>query len=48
MWRMPCRRSMDAPSPGDWTVHFHRDGAGKVAGVTIGSWLARRVRFEKR
>jgi len=29
-------------------VHFHRNGAGKVAGVTIGSWLARRVRFEKR
>jgi D-aminopeptidase len=48
IWRMPCRRSMDAPSPGDWTVHFHRNGAGKVAGVTIGSWLARRVRFEKR
>ncbi|WP_119388964.1 D-aminopeptidase [Taklimakanibacter lacteus] len=48
IWRLPCRRSMDAPAPGDWTVHFHRDAAGKISGVTVGSWLARRVAFETR
>ncbi len=48
IWRMPCQRSMDAPSPGDWTVHFHRDGGGKVSGAIVGCWLARQVRFERR
>jgi D-aminopeptidase len=48
IWRMPCQRSMDAPAPGDWTVHFRRDHRGKIAGATIGCWLARRIRFEKR
>ena len=47
LWRMPCQRSMDAPAPGDWTVHFHRDPRGKVTGVTVGCWLARQVRFER-
>ncbi len=47
IWRLPCQRSMDAPAPGDWTVHFHRDPRGKVTGVTVGCWLARQVRFEK-
>jgi D-aminopeptidase len=45
IWRLPCQRSMDAPAPGDWTVHFHRGGNGKVTTATIGSWLARRVEF---
>lgn len=48
LWRMPCQRSMDASAPGDWTLRFDRDGVGKIAAVTIGCWLARRVRFEKR
>jgi D-aminopeptidase len=48
LWRLPCQRSMDAPAPGDWTLHFARDGAGKVTAVTVGCWLARKVLFEKR
>lgn len=48
IWRLPCQRSMDAPAPGDWTVAFERDGGGRVTAVTVGCWLARRVRFERR
>ncbi|MGE3871496.1 MAG: D-aminopeptidase [Parvibaculaceae bacterium] len=48
LWRMPCQRSMDSYAPGDWTLHFERDSAGKVSAVTVGCWLARKVRFEKR
>lgn len=48
IWRLPCQRSMDAPAPGDWTLHFERNPAGKIATVNVGCWLARKVRFEKR
>jgi len=48
LWRMPCQRSMDASAPGDWTLHFGHDDAGKVTAVNVGCWLARKVRFEKR
>lgn len=47
VWRMPCQRSLDAPSPGDWTVLVRRDDDGAVAGVTFGCWLARQVAFDK-
>lgn len=47
VWRMPCQRAMDAPAPGDWTVHFRRDDQGQVSGLTLGCWLARRIRYEK-
>lgn len=47
VWRLPCQRSMDAPAPGDWTLSFERDG-GRIIAVTVGCWLARRVRFERR
>ncbi len=47
VWRMPCQRSLDAPSPGDWTVLVRRDDTGAVAGVTFGCWLARNVAFDK-
>jgi D-aminopeptidase len=46
VWLMPCRRSMDAPAPGDWTVRVRRD-AGRVRGLTVGCWLARRVEYAK-
>jgi D-aminopeptidase len=42
---MPCERSMDAPSPGDWTVRVLRGPDGSVEAVSVGSWLARDVRF---
>ncbi|MDQ0394812.1 D-aminopeptidase [Labrys monachus] len=47
LWLLACQRSMDAPAPGDWTVHFRRDEAGRIAGATIGCWLARMIPFEK-
>jgi D-aminopeptidase len=48
IWRLPCQRSMDAPAPGDWTLAFERDGGGRIIAVTVGCWLARKVRFERR
>ncbi|MGE0241441.1 MAG: D-aminopeptidase [Parvibaculaceae bacterium] len=48
LWRMPCQRSMDASAPGDWTVHFARDAAGRITAATVGCWLARKLRFAKR
>lgn len=47
IWRLPCQRSMDAPAPGDWTLEFQRKGSGRITGVMIGCWLARRVKFER-
>lgn len=45
-------RGLDAPAPGDWTCVFHREegkggSRGKISGVTIGCWLARKVQFTK-
>ncbi len=45
IWILPCRRSMDAPAPGDWTVRVQRDGGGSVIGLTIGCWLARNIGY---
>ncbi len=47
VWLLPCRRSMDAPAPGDWTIRVRRDAAGVVRGLTVGCWLARRVEYER-
>jgi D-aminopeptidase len=47
IWRLPCQRSMDAPAPGDWTLHFERDSNSRITAVTVGCWLARKVRFER-
>ena len=46
-WRLPCPRSLDFSPPGDWMLAFRRDGAGRVSGVRIGCWLARRIEFER-
>jgi CubicO group peptidase (beta-lactamase class C family) len=46
-WYMSCQRSLDAQAPGDWTVLFKRDSSGKVTGVTVGCWLARKVPYTK-
>jgi len=45
LWRLVCMRSLDAPAPGDWTVRIARGGDGRIIGLEIGCWLARRVPF---
>lgn len=45
VWTLPCPRALDHTPPGDWTLAFQRDGAGRVAGVEVGCWLARRLRY---
>ncbi|MCO6418977.1 D-aminopeptidase [Siccirubricoccus sp. KC 17139] len=47
LWLLPCPRALDHTPPGDWTLAFSRDGAGKVAGVEVGCWLARGLRYER-
>ncbi|MGO4852961.1 D-aminopeptidase [Phaeovulum sp. W22_SRMD_FR3] len=47
LWVMACRRTLDAPAPGDWTLRFHRDASGAIAGLTIGCWLARKVPYRR-
>ncbi|WP_112313258.1 D-aminopeptidase [Pseudogemmobacter bohemicus] len=47
VWLIRTRRSMDAPAPGDWTLQIRRDGAGRVAGLTLGCWLARGLDYER-
>ncbi|MDQ0320748.1 D-aminopeptidase [Pararhizobium capsulatum DSM 1112] len=47
VWVLACRRSMDAPAPGDWTIRIHRDDKDQVKGLTIGCWLARHVDYRK-
>lgn len=43
LWLMPCRRAIDHTPPGDWTIAVERDRAGRVAGVRVGCWLARKL-----
>ncbi len=47
VWTVATRRSMDAPAPGDWTAVIRRDADGKVAGLTLGCWLARGVEYDR-
>ena len=44
---LPCPRALDHTPPGDWTLLFRRDAAGRVAGVTVGCWLARGFRYAR-
>ena len=48
VWRVVCNRSLDAPSPGDWTVRVQRSAGNGVEALSIGCWLARNVKFERR
>jgi D-aminopeptidase len=43
---MPCPRSLDFSAPGDWTLSFRREG-GRITGVRVGCWLARRIEYER-
>jgi D-aminopeptidase len=47
VWLLPCRRSMDAPAPGDWTIRVRREANGAVKGLTVGCWLARRLDYAR-
>lgn len=43
LWAITSRRAVDAAPPGEWTLQVRRAGDGRVAGLTIGCWLARRT-----
>lgn len=45
LWALPCPRALDHTPPGDWTLAFHRDRAGRVTGVRVGCWLARGLEY---
>jgi D-aminopeptidase len=47
VWALPCPRALDHTPPGDWTLVFRRDGAGKVGSVDVGCWLARRLAYAR-
>ncbi len=47
VWALPCPRALDHTPPGDWTLAFRRDAAGRVEGVTVGCWLARRLPYAR-
>jgi D-aminopeptidase len=45
VWALPCPRALDHTPPGDWTLAFRRDDAGRPAAVEVGCWLARRLTY---
>lgn len=47
IWQLACLRSMDAPAPGNWTIHVSRDASNAISGLTISCWLARNIRYER-
>lgn len=47
VWALPCPRALDHTPPGDWTLAFRRDAAGRPAGVQVGCWLARRLDYAR-
>jgi D-aminopeptidase len=47
LWALPCPRALDHTPPGDWTLSFRRDPSGRVDGVDIGCWLARRLPYAR-
>jgi D-aminopeptidase len=47
VWVLPCPRALDHTPPGDWTLTFRRDGSGRITGVTVGCWLARRLSYAR-
>jgi D-aminopeptidase len=46
VWALPCPRALDHTPPGDWTLKFDRDAAGKVIGATVGCWLSRGLKYD--
>lgn len=47
IWAMYSRRGMDAAPPGRWTVQVERDTDGRIAGLVVGCWLARKLAFRR-
>ena len=47
VWALPCPRALDHTPPGDWTLRFRRDDAGRVSGVEVGCWLARGLPYAR-
>ncbi len=47
LWVLPCPRALDHTPPGDWTLAFQRDASGRIAGVEVGCWLARRLPYAR-
>jgi D-aminopeptidase len=47
VWALPCHRALDHTPPGDWTLAFRRDAGAAVAGVTVGCWLARGLKYDR-
>jgi D-aminopeptidase len=47
IWLLPCPRALDYSAPGDWTLRFARDDAGRVSGLTAGCWLARGIAYRR-
>ncbi|WP_319530152.1 D-aminopeptidase [uncultured Cohaesibacter sp.] len=46
-WIFVTRRSMDAPAPGDWTITAKRGFDGKIEGLVLGCWLARKICYRR-
>jgi D-aminopeptidase len=47
VWVLPCPRALDHTPPGDWTLAFRREESGRITGVTVGCWLARRLSYAR-
>ena len=47
LWALPCPRALDHMPPGDWTLAFRRDADARVAGLTLGCWLARGLPYDR-
>ena len=47
LWALPCPRALDYTPPGDWTLAFRRDDAGRPVSIEVGCWLARRLSYER-
>lgn len=47
LWVMPCPRGIDHLAPGDWTLDFIRDDAGRITSLRLGCWLARRFTYQR-
>jgi D-aminopeptidase len=46
LWSVTCRRAMDAAPPGEWTLRIRRGSDGRVTGLTLGCWLARKIQYD--